>query len=87
MVYGVQVQDYSETDAELAFNQRWENVRAQRNMLFNKMQWRVERYNREVRLGMTPTDDIAALDNYFHELAEITSQSDPNNITWPNPPL
>lgn len=88
VVYGVQVQDFSESDALLAFDQKWESVRVHRNMLFNKMQWRVDRYHREQRLGITPTtDDITALDTYFHQLAEVTKQPDPNNITWPNPPL
>ena len=88
VVYGVAVQDFSESDAQLVFDQKWESVRAQRNYLFNKMQWRVERYNREVRLGINPTtDDITALDNYFHQLAEVTKQSDPNNVIWPNPPV
>lgn len=87
VVYGVQVQDLSESDAQLAFDQRWESVRAQRSWLINKMQWRVDRYNREVRMGLTTTDNITELDAYFHELAEITKQADPSNITWPNPPL
>ena len=87
VVYGVQVQDFSETDAQIAFDQKWESVRAQRNMLFSKMQWRVDRYNREVRLGLTTTDDITALDNYFHQLAEVTKQDSPDSVIWPNPPL
>jgi len=86
VVYGVQVLDLSEADAQLALDQRWESVRAQRSWLINKMQWRVDRYNRETRMGLTPTDNITELDNYFHALAEITKQADPNNITWPDTP-
>jgi len=87
VVYGVTVADLNESEQQLAIDQKWDSVRAQRSMLINKMQWRVDRYNREVRMGLTPTDNITELDNYFHQLAEITTQSDTTNIIWPNPPL
>ena len=45
--------------------------------------WRVLRYEREVRLGANTTEDIATLDTYMQSLANITQQSDPFNITWP----
>ena len=45
--------------------------------------WRYLRYDRELRLGLTPTDDIQKLDLYMQALADITQQPDPFNITWP----
>lgn len=62
--------------------------RSQRDGLINAQMWRYERHAREVRLGLTPTDDINQLDAYIQALAEITT--DPNwplNHTWPTPPL
>jgi len=86
VVYGVVVQDFDETDAALAFNQKWDSVRAQRSMLLNKMQWRLDRWSRETRMGLTPTDDINELDAYFQALADITKQADPNSVVWPEIP-
>ena len=60
-------------------------IRLERDGYFEKEFWRLERYQSEVRLNLTPTDDITKLDEYFQKLRDIPKQeSFPNNIVWPN---
>lgn len=67
------------TDKQLA-----EAVRAERDALMATFQWRLDRHAREVRLGLTPTDDVAVLDAYMQALADITLQPTfPATVTWP----
>jgi len=61
----------------------WNYVRNKRDMLMKDMDWKYLRNAREVRLNLTPTDDIAKLDVYMQKLADITKQTDPFNIQWP----
>lgn len=59
-------------------------VRADRDFRINEVAWRYERNAREVRLGLTPTDDIAALDKYVQALADVPSQNGfPDKVKWP----
>lgn len=59
-------------------------VRADRNARINAVAWRYERHAREIRLGITPSDDIAVLDRYIQELAGIPEQLGfPDNVKWP----
>ena len=61
------------------------DIRLERDHYFEKEVWRLERYKSEVRLNLTPTDDITKLDEYFQKLRDIPKQeSFPNNIVWPN---
>lgn len=60
-----------------------QRVRTKRDRLINQFQWRYDRYNREIRLGLTPTDDLAKMDAYIQALANITDAEDLNNIVWP----
>jgi hypothetical protein len=61
----------------------WQQIREERTRRIESVEWRYNRYARETRLGITPTDDITALDTYIQALADITEQEDPTNITWP----
>ena len=62
-------------------------ARADRDARIATVQWRYERYARELRLKQKPTDDIAVLDAYVQALADITGQSGfPANINWPVAP-
>jgi len=61
----------------------WIKVRKHRDILIGAFDWRINRYYTEVRLGLTPTDDIEKVDFYMQKLRDITKQSDPFNITWP----
>lgn len=62
-------------------------ARAQRDNLIAAVAWRYERYARELRLGLQPTDDIEAMDIYVQKLADLTKQVGfPDSITWPVAP-
>ncbi len=63
------------TEAEL-IAQKWVGVRAQRNALLSKCDWRA---NSDVTLS----DDWKT---YRQELRDVPTQSDPDNITWPTEP-
>jgi hypothetical protein len=59
-------------------------VRAKRDSLIDKEDWRYTRYNSEVRQGLTPSDDIVALDTYMQALRDIPEQVGfPWNVEWP----
>ena len=82
---GTSWQTVALTDSEIVtkISQEWEEVRSIRKGKFEEVEWRVFRYLSQVRLGITPTDDIADLDAYIQALRDVTSQSDPYNINWP----
>lgn len=62
-------------------------IRAERDRRMDAFQWRLQRHAREVRLGLTPTDNIADLDAYMQALADVTKQAGfPDDITWPEEP-
>lgn len=57
---------------------RWNYLRTRRDRVLNAIDWRVMRNQREVALGLTPTDDIDTLYAKAQEMADITdSQEDP----------
>lgn len=62
-------------------------ARKERDRRMDAFQWRLQRHAREVRLGLTPTDNIADLDAYMQALADVTAQAGfPDDITWPEEP-
>lgn len=62
---------------------QWNLVRGERDSRMTQFEWRYTRYDRQVRLGEPPVDDIAIMDAYMQALADITTQTDPFNIIWP----
>ena len=59
-------------------------VRAKRDRLIAKEDWRYTRYNSEVRQGLTPSDDIVAIDTYIQALRDIPDQAGfPYDVEWP----
>jgi hypothetical protein len=60
-------------------------IRPQRDVKMAAFEWRLGRHDREIRLGLTLTDDISILDNYMQDLADFPSTLsaviDP--IPWP----
>lgn len=68
-------------------NNQWESIKTQRDQLMRDFEWRYNRYEREIRMGVEPIDDIVRLDRYMQALADITKQSDPFNIVWPRWPI
>jgi hypothetical protein len=64
-----------------------ESVRAERDRRIEAIMWRVERYESEVRQGITPMDDIAALDAYIQALRDVSLQEGfPEEVFWPIEP-
>lgn len=61
----------------------WEAIRIKRDRFMRDNEWRYSRHHREVRLGLTPTEELSSLDEYMQALADVTKQSDPVNIAWP----
>lgn len=58
-------------------------VRFERDRRMAEFEWRYTRYERQVRLGITPTDNLAAMDVYMQALADITLTEDLNNLVFP----
>lgn len=85
------VSDLSEQeilDKQLEYTKsKWKAIRDERDEKINALSWRIERYNSEVRLGLTPTDDIVALDNYIQALRDITEVESISDVVWPKDPI
>jgi len=62
---------------------QWTEIRRIRDELMRDFEWRYSRYDRQVRMGITPIDSLEAMDNYMQLLADITTQEDPFAIVWP----
>jgi len=62
---------------------QWIRVRQIRDELMKNFEWRYTRYERQLRLGINPADDLTKLDQYMQQLADITTFEDPFNIQWP----
>lgn len=58
-------------------------VRPERDWKMAAFDWRIQRYAREMRLGLTPTDDVSDLDTYMQALADLPAAL--NSITDPVP--
>lgn len=67
----------------------WAQVRAQRDGRIAAITWRAERYERQTAAGI-PTNDTSAqyqaVLTYIQALRDITTQTDPTAITWPEVP-
>ena len=78
------------TEAEIADKtySLWKEIRDTRNERIKEIEWKIFRYQSEVRLGITTTtDDISELDTYMQELRDITNTtSDPIAVVWPSLP-
>lgn len=61
-------------------------VRQMRDQKMKDFDWRYLRYDREIRLGLQPSDDIQKLDEYMQALADITKQDNPFSVQWPIEP-
>lgn len=59
-------------------------VRSDRDEKIRAIEWRVLRNQREVRMGLTVTEDISAVDAYIQALADIAYQPGfPHVVNWP----
>jgi hypothetical protein len=68
-------------------------VRKERNRRINEIIWRIERYQSEIRQGLTPNDNennISKIDNYIQQLRDLPTQEgfpwngiDDPSCPWP----
>ena len=58
-------------------------VRAERDRLIAKEDWRYTRYNSEVRQGLTPSDDIVLLMLIFKHERYSRPSGFPWDVEWP----
>jgi len=64
-----------------------EQVKLERQHRIEAVQWRKQRYQDELALGIKPTEPIEPILVYIQELRDITKQKEfPNNIIWPEEP-
>lgn len=54
-----------------------------RQLLLSEFVWRIYRNQSELRLGLTPTEDIQHLLAYRDALESLDVSSDPYNVVWP----
>jgi hypothetical protein len=75
----------NKTEQELLeeLNAKWKGIRNQRDEMLSNLDWKFLRHQSQIRLGLTPTDDIVALDTYAQALRDVTLQPDPDNVVWP----
>ena len=66
------------------YEQKWSQVRSKRDKMINDVEWRIQRHQSELRLGITPTDSIELVDRYIQDLRDITTQDNPFEIQWPD---
>lgn len=79
-----QIIDLTETEILSVINEQWTEVRKNRDKKIKEIEWRIFRYQSQVRLGMTPVDDITKLDEYVQSLRDITSSTtNPLEVVWP----
>ncbi len=75
-VYTVKVESTTSDEQTDLTNQQWVNVRSERDLKLQETDWRAG-------IDLTLSDDWKT---YRQALRDITTQSDPFNITWPTKP-
>ena len=58
------------------------------SLTWGNHEWKIYRYESEVRQGVTPTDDISKLDTYVQALRDVPQQDveSPWHVVWPTVP-
>lgn len=84
--------DGSWTTTQTTKNKLWNDVREERDKRLKFIEWRYNRYNSEVRQGLTPTDNISVLDTYAQALRDLPQTynaptGDPENVVFPEDPF
>jgi hypothetical protein len=74
------------TDAYL-FEIRRRQVRQERDVRIQRVEWRRNRYNDETALGLTPTEPLEPILQYIQALRNIPQHPGfPDNVIWPEEP-
>ncbi len=59
-------------------------LKPKRNALIEQVMWRVQRWEREERMGLKHHDDIKALDAYVQELCDLPEKvGEKGEVEWP----
>lgn len=75
--------EVTKEEAAAGIEQAWEEIRQFRDAKIKDVEWRVMRNASEVRLGITPSDNLEALDVYIQELRDITNVSSFTDVVYP----
>jgi len=75
-VYGLEEID-NEHLKSVRLDNKWEEVRFNRDNMMRILEWRISRCLRETRLGIETTDEIGELDAMMQQLADLTEVEDP----------
>lgn len=67
---------FTQEETDNFHRELWDEIMWQKDIKLKEVKWRVDRYDSEVRLALTPTDDIDLLNEYITSL---------NNISIPDP--
>jgi len=79
--------DMTPEEKEQTISNNWGTIWQKRDFLIRNNEWRIFRYQSQIRLGITPEDDISKIDTYIQALRDITKQADSCNIIWPVNPF
>ncbi len=75
------------TYSELQIHNATISVRRERDIRIKDIQWRIERNQRELRLGLELTDSTQILDQYIQDLCNVPEQAGfPFEVEWPTKP-
>ena len=74
--YSVKVETCTDEEKAVNITKQWVDIREERNERLDDTDWRASS-------DLTLSDEWK---NYRQALRDITTQSDPYNITWPTPP-
>ena len=66
---------------------RWREVRVEREARMQEVLWRVDRYNQQVAINATPSENITPVLTYIQALRDLPqSGQDPFALNWPAKP-
>ena len=79
------IEDIPSDERARTLNEKWIAIKQQRNDFIDRCSALIEKYNSELRRGVTPTIDITKVDEYIEKLRQIPQeQTDPFSIQWPS---
>jgi hypothetical protein len=83
---GVSVSDIERAKAG-AFELEWARLEEERFNRIEDQQWRVDRYNNQVAMGIPPTEDILPVLEYMQEIRDLPqTRPNPFVMVWPAVP-
>lgn len=76
-----------DTALHRAWVNKWATLDMERRSLIDNQRWRIDRYNDEKDMGLTPSEDIVPVRLYIQAIRDLTKTSpNPFDIDWPNLP-